>query len=76
LAVDWERKLRVESSRLTYDGRALTNGKPGGNEPTGNLAERSPDLSNSAASRNAARKRPYASRSPFRIALLAAWNRG
>jgi hypothetical protein len=40
-----------------YGGRALTNGNPGGNEPTGNLAERSPDLSSSAASRNAPRKR-------------------
>lgn len=30
--------LRVGSSRLTYGGRALTNGSPGGNEPTGNLA--------------------------------------
>jgi hypothetical protein len=59
-----------------YGGRALTKGRPGGNEPIGNFAERSPALRSSAASRKAARKRPYASRRPSRIALLAAWNRG
>lgn len=40
-----------------YGGRAgegLTNGRPGGKEPTGNFADRSPALSLSAASRKAA----------------------
>ena len=54
-----------------YGGRARTNGRPGGNDPTGNLADRSPALSCSAASRKAARNRPYISRSALRTALLA-----
>jgi hypothetical protein len=43
---------------IGYGGRARTNGRPGGNEPNGNFADRSPALSCSAASRKAARKRP------------------
>jgi hypothetical protein len=55
-------KLRVELRRSPryggMAGRALTNGNPGGNDPRGNFADRSPALSWSAASRKAARKRP------------------
>jgi hypothetical protein len=56
-------KLRVELRRSPpayggMAGRALTNGNPGGNDPRGNFADRSPALSCSAASRKAVRKRP------------------
>ena len=37
---------------------ARTKGRPGGKQPLGNLAVRSPPLSLSAATRKAARKRP------------------
>lgn len=49
--------LRIGLPLAAYGGSALTNGRPGGNEPIGNLAKRSPAFSNSAASRNAARNR-------------------
>ena len=46
-----------ETGRRRYGagpGHSCTKGRPGGNEPTGNLAIRSPCLNFSEASRNAA----------------------
>jgi hypothetical protein len=55
---------------------ALTKGRPGGNEPTGKLAVRSPARHFSEASRKAATKAAYISLSPLRTALVAAWKAG
>jgi hypothetical protein len=56
--------------------QTLTNGNPGGNDPKGNLAVRSPALSFSAASRNAATKAEYASQNLSRAAFVTAWQAG
>src|SRR6185436_2138728 len=55
---------------------AVTKGRPGGNEPTGNFAVRSPARHFSAASRKAPTNAAYISHRPLRTALVAAWNAG
>jgi hypothetical protein len=72
----FKRPLRMRPFLSNHGGptasAALTNGRPGGKEPRGKRAIRSPFLNRSEASRKAATNMAYASQKALRTALVAA----